>query len=783
MNPSDKRASFLPRTAQEFINYVLLSNNHKTATNIQKICKICYICKKCNHMKIIKRDNTVVDFNIQKIYKAVDAAFVDTTGSPAPDSLHLHIKETFDSMPDERVMHIEEVQDYIEDILMDRRYHAVAREYILYRSKHSEERLIHERIKYMDSYAASGDNAATSSETDANANVIIKNVANLNGEVYKTVNRKVQRYRMRKKLKQMFPEVERQYEYDLENHIIYTHDESSTPVVENYCEAVTMYPFYQYGTSTLDGTAATAPKNMSSFAGQFVNCVFLLAAQCKGAVAFGEFFNAYDYYCVQDFGSDYHLRTDELATIYPRKTIGEVIDQYFQQIVYTINQPSGNRNYQSPFTNVSYYDSNYWHALFDEFVFPDGSKPEWERISFLQKRFMKWLNNERTKTMLTFPVETMALLSDGKDIMDQEYKVFTAEMYAEGHSFFTYISDNPNALASCCRLRNEMTDNVFTFTNGLTGVQTGSANVITLNMNRIVQNWASEGCYTRKRLAELFTGDNNDSEYDRNMRLMAMNSLMTYLTVILERVYKYHKAYKTLLYEVEEQGLLTASNAGYISMSRLYSTIGINGINEAAEFAGLKCSYNEEYKRFCRLITGIISRNNKEHSKDKAFLFNQEFVPAEGLSSKNYRWDKADGYWVPEDRVLYNSYFYLADDPDTSVLDKFRLHGREFTELLDGGVGLHCNLEEHLSKIQYLKLIDFAIANGTTYFTFNIPNSECSNPKCHHIIKTPLDVCPKCGAPMRLWTRIIGYMRPLDNYDYFRKIEAMKRHYAKSNSF
>lgn len=730
-------------------------------------------------MKIIKRNNTVVDFDIQKIYRAVDAAFVDTTGSAAPSSLQLHIKETFDAMPDEKVMHIEEIQDCIEEILMDRRYHAVAKEYILYRNKHSEERMIHERIEYMDSYAASGDNAATSSETDANANVCIKNVANLNGEVYKTVNRKVQRYRMRKKLKQMFPEVERQYEYDLENHIIYTHDESSTPVVENYCEAVTMYPFYQYGTSTLDGTAATAPKNMSSFAGQFVNCVFLLAAQCKGAVAFGEFFNAYDYYCVQDFGSDYHLRTDELASIYPRKTIGEVIDQYFQQIVYTINQPSGNRNYQSPFTNVSYYDSNYWHALFNEFVFPDGSKPEWERVSFLQKRFMKWLNNERTKTMLTFPVETMALLSDGKDIMDQEYKEFTAEMYAEGHSFFTYISDNPNALASCCRLRNEMTDNVFTFTNGLTGVQTGSANVITLNMNRIVQNWATEGSFTRKRLAELFTGDDNDSEYDRNMRLMAMNSLMTYLTVILERVYKYHKAYKTLLYEVEEQRLLTASNAGYISMSRLYSTIGINGINEAAEFLGMQCSYNESYKRFCRLITGTINRCNREQSKDKRFLFNQEFVPAEGLSSKNYRWDKADGYWVPEDRVLYNSYFYLANDPNTSVLDKFRLHGREFTELLDGGVGLHCNLEDHLSQEQYLKLIGFAVANGTSYFTFNIPNSECVNPACHHIIKKPLHVCPKCGSRMRQWTRVIGYMRPVENYDRYRYQEALERHYAK----
>ncbi len=327
-------------------------------------------------MKIIKRDNTTVDFDIQKIYRAIDGAFVDTTGKEAPNSLQLHVKEVFDAMPDDTVMHVEEVQDRIEEILMDRRYHEVAKEYILYRERHKEERLLKERLEYMDNYAASGENAATSSETDANANVGTKNVANLNGEVYKTINRKIQRYRMRKQLKVMYPWLEKQYEEDLENHIIYTHDESSTPVVENYCEAVSMYPFFQYGTSTLDGTAATAPKNMSSFAGQFVNMVFLLAAQCKGAVAVGEFFNAYDYYCAMDFGPDYHLRTEELASIYPRKTIGQVIDQYFQQIVYSINQPAGNRSFQSPFTNFSYYDSNYWHALFDSFSFPDGTRPQ-----------------------------------------------------------------------------------------------------------------------------------------------------------------------------------------------------------------------------------------------------------------------------------------------------------------------------------------------------------------------------------------------------------------------
>ena len=392
---------------------------------------------------------------------------------------------------------------------------------------------------------------------------------------------------------------------------------------------------------------------------------------------------------------------------------------------------------------------------------------------------MNYLNNERLNAVIAMPVETMALLSDGNDIIDKEYKDFTAEMYSKGHSFFTYISDNPNGLASCCRLRNEIQENVFSFTNGLTGIQTGSCNVITLNLNRIVQDWyksipfmALSGLIPEKKhlVSDMLCTS-------------PIWGFKEYLINILDRVYKYHIAYKTMLYDIEDARMLTSSNAGYIYMKKLYSTIGLNGINEAAEFLGIECSYNEEYKNFCRLITNTIKEQNKLHNiqdKDKPFLFNQEFVPAESLGAKNYNWDKEDGYKVHPDRVLYNSYFYLAHD-NTSVLDKFRLHGKEFTETLDGGVGCHINLEEHLSKNQYLKLIEFAVKNGTSYFTFNIPNSECED--CHYIVKKPIKECPKCHSKNIKWyTRIIGYLRAIKNFGYERQIEASKRIYSKMSN-
>ena len=156
----------------------------------------------------------------------------------------------------------------------------------------------------------------------------------------------------------------------------------------NYCEAVSVYPLLIDGTSSMDGLKTTPPKNLNSFCGQLINLTFLLAAQCKGAVAFGEFFNFFDYFCVKEWGEDYTDKLDNVVQYYnKKKTIRDIILQSFQNIVYSWNQPAGNRDFQSPFINISYYDSNYWKALFEDFYFPDGTQPEWRRVDILQKMF------------------------------------------------------------------------------------------------------------------------------------------------------------------------------------------------------------------------------------------------------------------------------------------------------------------------------------------------------------------------------------------------------------
>lgn len=720
-------------------------------------------------MKVLKRTKKggrqLEEFDLNKIVNAVKKAYASQKKEPDEEVLReLAYIPTYHS--DVSSVRVETIQMEVEKILMDLAPYNVAKAYIIYRNKHEESRFIRERIDYMSNYADSDDNAASSSETDPNANVTQKNVANLDGEVYKTKNRIIQRQRMKDELNVLYPEVAKQYEIDVENHIIYPHDEASVPTLKFYCQADSLYPLMTEGVGNIDGVTPSPPNDLQSFSGQITNLTFLLSSQCKGAVAFGEYFIALNYYIIAEFGDKWYEKLDCVVTnshCKVQRTVRDFIEKAFKQFIYGINQPAGNRSYQSPFTNVSYYDHTYFSSLFGEFYYPDGTKPEWAAINVLQKMFMKFFNKLRTKQILTFPVETLAMVHDGKDIIDKEYKDFCAEMYAEGHSFFTYISDSADSLASCCRLRNELAENTFNPTSGLTGVMTGSCHVITLNINRIVQD--CNKAYGLKRNG----GWKENTSFIRD-----------YLISILDRVYKYHIAYKTMLYEQEDKGMFAACNGGYIHMNKLYSTIGINGLNEAARFLGLKVSNNPEYIKFLQLILGTIKEANKKHSihdSKRPFLFNSEVVPAESLGGKNYRWDKKDGYWVPEDENLYNSYFFDAHD-DTSVLDKMILHGRQTAQYCDGGSACHINLEDHLSKKQYLKLIEFAVKEGTNYFTFNIPNSKCDD--CGYITKHPITECPKCHSHNITWyTRVIGYLRPIKAFGIDRFIEAGKRVYSK----
>lgn len=728
-------------------------------------------------MKVIKRvkkgnGSQLEEFDLNKIINAVKKAY-----SSQDKEINEEVLKELNYIPSYHegasTVDVETIQNEVEKILMDLAPYDVARAYIIYREKHNESRLIRERIDYMNSYSSSSKNASSSSETDANANVSMKNVANLEGEVYKTTNRVIQRQRMKDKLYELYPNIAKQYEEDLKNHIIYTHDEASTPVLKPYCMAVTLYPLMTEGVGNIDGVTPSAPNDIASFSGQVTNLAFLLSSQCKGAVAFGDYFVALNYYVVKEFGEIWYEKLDCISTSEHHiisRTIKDIIEKGMKQFIWGVNQPAGNRSYNSPFTNVSWYDKYYFKSLFEDFYYPDGSKPKWKQIDTLQRMFMELMRKIRLIKPITFPVTTMALVHNNKEYLDNDYKELCAEEWAKGGSFFCYTSDNPTSLASCCRVLNEMSDNTFSSTTGMTGVMTGSCNVITLNLNRITQDYFKTVDTNYFGASGILYKDITEED---------MEGFRKYLINILERVYKYHIAYKTILYDLEDKGMLAASNGGYIYIKKLYSTIGIIGYTEAAQFLGLEINNNKEYKEFLQLVLGTIKEQNKIHSikdKKRPFLFNSEAVPGEGLGIKLYNWDKKDGYIVPENQNLYNCYFYNPWTTDTSVLDKIKLHGKDINNYIDGGQACHLNLDTHLSKEQYLKLLDVAKDEGCNYFTFNIPISECK--KCHHVVNAPIKRCPICNSEdIKYYTRIIGYLTAVDNWSTDRQEEFKHRKY------
>ena len=688
---------------------------------------------------ITKRDGSKDQFSLDKIMNAIAKAF-DSVNVPADLGTISKILSHLDIKDD---ITVEDIQNQVEEALMREGFYNVAKSFMLYRQQHTEDRETLAKLQFLSDYMESA-NAATSSKFDANANVEHKNIATLIGELPKSNFIRLNRRLLTERIKKMYgKELADEYIDKLTHHFIYKNDETS---LANYCASITMYPWLIGGTTAIGGNS-TAPTNLKSFAGGFINMVFMVSSMLAGACATPEFLMYMNYFIGKEYGKDYWQHPDQQADLSLKKrTIDKVITDYFEQIVYSLNQPTGARNYQAVFWNIAYYDRFYFESIFGEFYFPDGSKPHWESLSWLQKRFMKWFNRERTKTLLTFPVETMALLVDSNgECKDQEWGEFTAEMYSEGHSFFTYMSDNADSLSSCCRLRNEITDNGFSYTLGAGGVSTGSKSVLTINLNRCIQYAV-----------------NNKMNY------------LEYLEGVIDLCHKVQLAYNENLKELQEHGMLPLFDAGYINIGRQYLTIGINGLVEAAEFMGLKITPNDDYKKFVQGILGLIEKYNKQY-RTKDIMFNCEMIPAENVGVKHAKWDREDGYFVPRD--CYNSYFYVVEDDSLSVIDKFKLHGAPYIEHLTGGSALHMNLDEHLSKEQYLHLLKVAAKEGCNYFTFNIPNTVCND--CGHIDKRYLKECPHCHSKnVDYMTRIIGYLKRVSNFSQPRQEEAARRYYA-----
>ena len=723
-------------------------------------------------MEVKKTNGTVEEFDLEKLKKGIRCAY-RSTGQRAPEEVVVSITDNlhlYDGMTSQ------EIRRQVVDALMSINKKA-AQEYI---TKFDEAKDFRKKRDFIKDYI-NASNAATGSKFDANANVTRKNIVTLGNELYKENNIKQNRYIMQDKIRALYGrDLAEQYVADLESHVLYKHDESGTPGYP-YCVAITMYPFLQDGLKSLGGVSI-APTDLKSFCGEFINLVYSISSQFMGAVATPEFLMYLDYFIRKDYGDDYLDHLDEVVEKNRKqRTLEKVIDNCFQQVVHSMNMPAGNRGYQTVFWNIGYFDEPYFNGVFSDFRFPDGSAPIWKTLSWLQKHFMEWFNEERNHYILTFPVETMALLTDGgDDYVDKDYADFTAEMWSKGHSFFCYISNSPDSLSSCCRLRNEIqkggadddhNHTTHQYSMGTASVATGSKSVMTLNLNRLIQNAARK--YFEGKGIELEEGKPLEpGSYNKDELYQAIRESVTFET---EKVHKYQTAFNEIIKDFLKADMLDVYRAGFISMKKQYLTVGVNGLTDAAEFLGLEIGPNEGYKEFVNTLLETINKSNRADRTSEC-MFNTEFVPGENLSGKNYKWDKKDGYFVSEKHNMYSSYFYNPEDEALSMIDKFKLHGEEYVKYLDGGSALHMNIAEHLTKEQYRQLLNVAAHYGTNYFTFNCRNTVCND--CGYISKDTLEVCPKCSSKnLDYLTRVIGYLKRVSSFSEMRQEEAAHRFY------
>jgi anaerobic ribonucleoside-triphosphate reductase len=584
---------------------------------------------------------------------------------------------------------------------------------------------IQEKKDYIEQYI-SAKNSADGSKHDANANVTNKNIATLSAELFKDYTRQLKISLIQDRIRARFDDdLAKEFKRQLDAGEVYLNDSTGLSI---YCNAISLYPFLLNGLKDLGGEC-DAPKHLSSFCGGYINLVYAISAQQSGALATVGFLMCFDYFARKDYGDNY------------LETAKDKITAELQGVVYSINQPAGSRGYQSNFLNWTIFDKYYFNALYENFVFPDMTKPDYESVNKLQKFFMKWFNKERTKHILTFPVITASVLNDGEELLDKDFQDFIAEELAEGNSFFIYNDTNAKSLSSCCRLASSIENqiNEFSFTLGAGGEMTGSKNVMTINLNRLIQ-------------------DKRD------------------LRTEVDKVHKYQVSVNDYFTDLYNKDMLPVFKAGYNSLDKQFLTIGINGIVEGAEYLGYTISNNPEYMKFISDTLKEISDINKENSKKYNVKFNTEFIPGENVAVVFAKKDKADGYKVTRD--CYSSYIYAPEDENISILDKFEMMGGKSTEYLDGGSAYHCNLDDYPSKEQFIKLLEISSKTKCKYFCFNIKITICND--CGNIDKHTLTSCPKCGSKnIDYGTRIIGYLKRISNFSTPRQKEHALRYYSK----
>ena len=692
------------------------------------------------YKSIKKRDGRTAKFDRKKIEKAIEKAGLETGEFDAAQAVELTDKVlgVLETRNQKRLPSVEDIQDIVEDALIDSKFKKTAKAYIIYRDQHKKLREI---------------------TSNAHVDLIDKYLGNLDWKVNENSN---MGYSLQGLNNYVSAEITKTYWLDK----IYTskigkaHKEGDLHIhdlnlLSVYCVGWDLTDLLQEGFTGVAGKVASKPaKHFRSALGQVVNFFYTLQGEAAGAQAFSDF----------DTLLAPFIRADKLSY--------EEVKQAIQEFVFNVNVPT-RVGFQTPFTNIT-LDLECPKHMADNPVIIGGEMQDTtygeyqEEMNMLNKALLEVLSEgDANGRVFTFPIPTVNITKDfnwDNPVIESLWEASAKYGIPYFSNFINSDMDPEDARSMCCRLRIDNRQLEYRG-GGLFGSNpmTGSVGVVTINLPRLALKSKNEKEFF-KGLAELMD--------------MAKDSLETKRKV-LERLtdanlYPYTKFY---LRNIKQRFNQYWKNH--------FSTIGLIGTNEAVlNLLGVDIG-TEKGKAFAEKTLDFMRDRLVEYQKETGNNYNLEATPAEGTTYRLAQLDKAsfpdrahfaNGIGAEVKCPFYTNSSHLPVNYTDDLFELMDLQDNLQTKYT-GGTVIHFFLGERMDDPQTLKKLVKTICENykLPYFTFSPSFSICKN---HGYIVGEHPECPKCGEATEVYSRVVGFLRPVSQWNKGKQAEfEMREHY------
>lgn len=671
--------------------------------------------------QVIKRDNSIVAFGLNKITdaikKAFDACQRDYT-QDVIDLLGLRVTADFEPKVKDHLISVEDIQDSVESILSQSGYADVAKAYILYRKQHETVRNVSNTIL---DYKALVDSYVNVEDWRVKENSTV--TYSVGGLILSNSGAITANYWLSEIYDKEIAEAHR-------NADIHLHDLS---MLTGYCAGWSLKQLIQEGLGGIPGKITSAPaKHLATLCNQMVNFLGIMQNEWAGAQAFSSF----DTYLAP------FIKVDNLTYDQAKKCI--------ESFIYGVNTPS-RWGTQAPFSNITLdwtvpEDLKNMPAIVGgkdmDFTYGDCQK----EMDMVNKAFIEiMIDGDAQGRGFQYPIPTYSITKDF-DWSDNENNRLLFEMTAKyGTPYFSnYINSDmePSDVRSmCCRLRLDLRE-LRKKSGGFfgSGESTGSVGVVTINLPRIA--------YLAKDEADFY-------ERLDHMMDIAARSL---------------KIKRTVISNLLDAGLYPYTKRYLGSFDSHFSTIGLIGMNEV----GLNANWlrkdltHQETQKFAKDVLTHMRDRLSDYQEEYGDLYNLEATPAE---STTYRFAKHDRKRYPDivtaakegDTPYYTNSSHLPVDYTEDIFSALDIQDQLQT-LYTSGTVFHAFLGEKLPDWKAAANLVRKIAENyeLPYYTLSPTYSVC---KDHGYLNGEQFVCPHCGNKTEVYSRITGYYRPVQNWN------------------